>query len=108
MLSVLPTHLAAMARFALATGLRESNGRLLRWNHVRLDAKQPSAWIDGEDAKSGERISVALNDDAVNVLNGQRAQHGDVVFIYRGKPVTRCSNSAWYRALKKVGLEWFR
>lgn len=36
LLAELPQHLAAMARFALATGLRETNIRLLTWDQVDL------------------------------------------------------------------------
>jgi len=40
---LLPTHLAAMARFTLATGLRESNVLQLEWQQV--DMQRHVAWI---------------------------------------------------------------
>jgi integrase len=43
LLAELPEHLASMARFALATGLRESNVRLLEWSQV--DQGRALAWV---------------------------------------------------------------
>lgn len=54
LLAELPQHLRQMARFALATGLRESNVRLLEWSQV--DLEQAIAWIHADQAK-GRKVS---------------------------------------------------
>src|SRR6185437_2667424 len=49
LLAKLPPHLAAMAAFSLATGLRWANVAGLRWE--RVDMKQRSAWIPSAQSK---------------------------------------------------------
>jgi integrase len=106
LLDELPQHLAAMARFALATGLRESNVRLLRWKQV--DVLHRLAWVEAQDAKANKPIAVPLNQDAIDVLMDQTGRHDDWVFPYEGAPVSNCSNSAWYAAIKRAGVPNFR
>jgi integrase len=111
LLAELPRHLADMARFALATGLRESNVRLLRWSQV--DAARRVAWVLSRDAKNGKALNVPLNDDAIEVLQAQRGRHGVFVFTYErwdGKrgPVHNCSSHAWYKAIARAGLHGLR
>ncbi len=38
----------------------------------------------------------------------QIGKHPERVFTYDGKPIERVSTSAWYRAIKRVGLQHFR
>lgn len=82
LLEELPTHLRQMARFALATGLRESNVRLLEW--AQVDRERALAWIHADQAKAGKVISVPLNEDALGVLREQQGQHKRYVFVYKG------------------------
>lgn len=63
LITKLPAHLAAMARFTLATGLRESNVLQLEWQQV--DMQRHVAWIHPDQAKAKKAIGVPLNDDAV-------------------------------------------
>jgi integrase len=110
----LPVHLGRMARFALATGLREANVRLLRWDQVDLDRRV--AWIEGADMKAGKPLNVPLNADAIEVLRDCRGDHRCYVFVYamprpKGseapivrRPVTQCSSLAWYKAVERAGL----
>jgi integrase len=102
----LPVHLEAMARFSLATGLRESNVTGLQWSQVELLRR--SAWIEAEQAKGKKAIAVPLNDDAMAVLRSQIGKHETHVFTYKGQPVTRANNHAWRNALKRAGIENFR
>ena len=44
----------------------------------------------------------------VAVIDSERGKHGEVVFTYKGKPVTKIYNSAWKRAREKVGLPHLR
>lgn len=102
----LPPHLADMARVALATGLRESNVRLLRWNQVDLD--RAVAWIEGADTKSGEPLNVPLNPDAMDVLRRRRGDHKRFVFVYMGQPISTCSRITWHKAVARAGVQDLR
>jgi len=114
LINELPVHLCRMARFALATGLREANVRLLRWDQI--DLNRSVGWIEGADMKAGKPLNVPLNADAMEVLRECRGDHGRYVFVYemprpKGStepivrtPVTQCSSLAWYKAVKRAGL----
>lgn len=106
LLTELPAHLRQMARFALATGLRESNVRLLEWTQV--DRAQALAWIHADQAKAGKVISVPLNDDALAVLSEQQGQHKRYVFVYRGAPIGRIYNHAWQKACARAEVAGLR
>lgn len=102
----LPEHLAKMARFAVATGLRQSNVVNLKWS--QLDLQQQMAWIHEDESKSGYAIGVPLNSEAKGVLTGQLGKHQKYVFTYKGHPVQRVSTHAWYKACGRAGIEDFR
>ena len=118
LIAELPPHLADMARFSLATGLRESNVRLLRWDQIDLDRQL--AWIEGADMKTGKPLNVPLNSDAIDVLRRRRGDHERYVFVWRppvkkgsnetpaAHVVTCCSTLAWYKATKRAGLAGLR
>ena len=55
-----------MARFTLATGLRERNVVKLQWSQVDLSRER--AWIHPDQAKARKAIAVPLNEEAVAVL----------------------------------------
>jgi integrase len=48
LLAELPEHLAAMARFAMLTGLRQRNVRELSWSQVDLDRRL--VWVRADQA----------------------------------------------------------
>lgn len=102
----LPEHLAEMARFSLATGLRESNVTGLEWSQVSLDRRV--AWIHPDQSKTRKPIPVPLNADAVVVLRRQVGQHPERVFTFDGKPVGKANNHAWRKALVRAGIRDFR
>lgn len=106
LLSELPEHLAEMARFSLATGLRESNVTGLRWDQVDLDRRV--AWIHPDEAKAGKAISVPLNDGALAVLSRQQGNHDTHVFTFKGHPIRKAAGRAWKKALARAGIENFR
>ena len=81
----LPQHLADMAAFALATGLRRANVTGLRWDAVDLESRR--AWVHPDEAKARRAIPVPLNDDAMAVVQGQIGKHLELVFSFRGKPI---------------------
>ena len=91
LLDALPVHLENMARLALATGLRESSVRRLRWDQIDFGRK--IAWIESADMKSGKPFNIPLNADALEVRQRCRYDHAQYVFEYR-RPAKKCSDSA--------------
>lgn len=107
LLTELPEHLRAMARFSLATGLRQSNVKGLRWSNVDLERK--AAWVDSTEAKGKCAIPVPLNSEAMQVVKEQLGKHPEWVFTFRGRPVEfQTSTKAWRKALERAGIENFR
>lgn len=106
LIAELPLHLAAMARFSLATGLRESNVTGLKWSQV--DLARRCAWIHASQAKGNKSISVPLNDDAMQVLREQVGKNDAVVFTYKGNGVGQANTKAWRAALVRAGISDFR
>lgn len=106
LLTELPSHLADMAEFSLATGLRQGNVRLLQWNHVSMERE--TAWVEAHASKSGRALSVPLNADALRVLRSREGQHPKWVFPYKGKPLYCPNSQAWRKALERAGIEDFR
>ena len=106
LLAELPPHLADMAAFSLATGLRRANVTGLEWPQV--DVVQRIAWIHPDQAKARKAIGVPLNRDAILIIRRQIGRHPTHVFSYRGKPITQVSTKAWYDALERAGIHDFR
>lgn len=118
LIAELPEHLARMATFSLATGLREANVRLLRWKQV--DVARRHAWVESSEAKAKKPIAVPLNGDAIEVLRAQARKHDVWVFPVETKrrvgsevvkvvaPVTGCSTAAWSKALERAKIDNFR
>ncbi len=89
----LPAHLADMACFSLATGLRRANVTGLEWSQV--DLARRLAWIHPDQAKARKAIAVPLNAGAMVVLQRQMGKHAQYVFTYRGRPVKEV-NTGYY------------
>lgn len=105
LIAACPTHLAAIVRFALATGCRAREITGLEWN--RVDLERQTAWLD--QTKNGTPRGVPLNSDAVVVLEGQVGQHPRYCFTYRGNPIRwELTNTAWHTVLRKAEIEDFR
>jgi len=102
----LPKHLAAMATFSLATGLRQANVTGLQWSDV--DLMKRHALIHPDQAKGKKAIPVPLNEDAISILRQMIGKHHQYVFTYNGSRITQCSTKAWSKALKRAGIENFR
>lgn len=84
-------HLAALVRFALATGCRASEITGLEWNRVDLDRHH--AWLN--KTKNGTPRGVPLNEDAIEVLRGQIGKNLTHCFTYEGEPIRwQISNTA--------------
>ena len=66
LLKRLPLYTCDMTIMALATGLRRSNITHLQWE--RIDMERRCCHVPGYETKAGEPIPVALNADAMAVL----------------------------------------
>jgi len=109
----LPPHLRAMATFAISTGLRQANLLGLMWMQVDVAAK--TYWADAEDAGI-QGYGLPLSPAAVAVLNGQRGQHDEFVFTFRGEPINEVKTAyiaacvraglGMYNGKKYVGFTW--
>jgi integrase len=119
LLAELPEHLRAMAGFALATGLRESNIRLLTWKQV--DMARGVCWFEADEMKAGRTHTVPLNRPALLVLAAQKGKHKKWVFPVEGwrkdatgewvhtvEPTGKVSNHAWRKACERAGVPWLR
>jgi integrase len=106
LLDALPGHLADMAAFSLATGLRAANVTGLQWTQV--DLVRRLAWVHADQAKARQAIPVPLNAEAVLLVRKWLGKHPTHVFSFRGKPITQVSTKAWYAALERAGIEDFR
>ena len=102
----LPAHLADMATFSLATGLRAANVTGLEW--LQVDEESKLCWVHSDQAKARRAIAVPLNGEALSIVQKQRGIHATHVFSFRGKPMTQVSGKAWYGALKRAGIQNFR
>lgn len=106
LLKELPEHLADMAVFAVATGLRQANVKGLDWEQVSIERRH--AWIPGSKHKNGKPHSVPLNEMALSVLRKQIGKHSTRVFTFRGEPILQVNTKAWTAALGRAGIEDFR
>jgi integrase len=106
LLQHLPPHLADMATFSVATGLRQGNVRGLTWSQINLELRH--AWITPEQHKNGRAHAVPLNDMAMAVLHKQIGKHPTHVFSYREHPIANVSTKAWWKGLELAGIENFR
>lgn len=105
LLAACPPHLAAIVRFALATGCRAREITGLEWS--RVDLTRRTAWLNR--TKNGTPRGVPLNADAVAALQSQIGQHPQFCFTYRGTPIGwDLTNTAWEHALEKAGIQDFR
>ncbi len=105
LLQEMPPHLQALAEFALATGLRESNVTKLEWSQV--DLQRRVAWIHPDQAKARKALSVPLNADAMSVLRRQLGKHPVRVFTFQGQPMVKAGGHAWRKALDRAGIRLY-
>ena len=82
--------------------------RGLNYDHRPVDLSRKLAWIHPDQAKARKAIPVPLNETAMQVLRAQKGQHKIFVFTFRGEKILQTSGAAWYRALKRAGIEDFR
>ncbi len=97
----LPSHMLAMATFAVTTGLRQANVLGLQWSRVDLDRKL--VWIEASGMKSKKAIGIPLSIEAINVLKTVQGQHPEWCFTFRGKPVKEIK-TAFIGACLRAGV----
>jgi integrase len=111
----LPPHLAKMARFAVATGLRWANISGLQWSMLDLD--RGVAYIPGGETKNRKPIPVPLSADAKSILgrlseegrgSSGKAISGYVFRDHLGRAPVGSPKTAWGKAVKRAGLQGFR
>lgn len=69
----------------------------LTWEQVDLERRL--AWMHPDQAKGKKAIAI---------LRAEVGRHSERVFTYEGRPVFQVSSKAWYKALKRAGIEDFR
>jgi integrase len=106
LLAELPKHLADMAQFSVATGLRQGNVTRLQWKQISLERRH--LWVAGNDHKNGRAHSVPLNEAAMAVLESRRGDHLSHVFTYEGNPIVQVNTEAWRNALQRAEILDFR
>jgi integrase len=120
--ALLPKTIAQMALFKVNTGCREQEVCQLRWAwEVPVPELATSVFVipaefGGRSERSGvknrEDRVVVLNDVAKRVIDAQRGQHQEFVFVAsKGKPPTPIkymNNTAWQKARKDAGLPHVR
>ena len=106
LLEELPEHLADMARFSVATGLRQANVTRLQWRQISLERRH--LWVSGAEHENGRPHSVPLNQAAMDVLVKRQGDHPTHVFTYDGNPIVQVNTKAWRNALQRAGILDFR
>jgi integrase len=107
LLLALPEPYASLARFAVATGLRQGNCLGLRWDYIDL-SKRVATFKD-TIMKNGLALSVPLNDMAVEAIRPWVGKHRDWVFVREdGEQVRGIPSKTWAKACAKAGIEDFR
>jgi integrase len=103
LLAALPPHLADMAAFSLATGLRAANVTGLQWPQV--DLARRLAWVRADQAKARKAIPVPLNAEAVVLMRkwlGKRKRLGNSSWL-----LPRCAVSARSRLRRPTVRQQF-
>ena len=95
-----------LAAFSLATGLRQRNVLDLKWEQIDLHRR--TAWIEADQAKGGQAISVPLNQTAMQILTVKPRRIGYVFVQPNGRKLQNISSKVWKKCLEKAGIENFR
>lgn len=88
-----------------ATGMREDELYSLEWPQVNM--RNRSAWVEGDQAKSGRARAIPLNADALAVL--ERLQRKDGYVLTRnGKRINGGDDRMFAKASADAGIKNFR
>ena len=97
-------HIHDMALFSLHTGLREANVTGLKWEWEKEILGLDVTAFFLPDTKNSIPHIVLLNRTAREVIDRQRGNHSEYVFIYKGNPVGNIYNTAWDNAIRDCNL----
>ena len=105
LLSKFPPHTRGMMIMALATGMRRSNVTGMEWS--RVDLKRGTYYVPASNVKGRRKgQAVALNCDAIAILEQWLGKHARYVFCFRKRaPITQVATRMWRRVVKECGLE---
>jgi integrase len=104
LLGMFPKHTRGMMIVALATGMRRSNVTGMEWS--RVDLVRKTYYVPASKAKGRKAITVALNSDAIAILERWKGVHPRYVFSFRGRaPIKQVATRMWRRVVKEAGLE---
>jgi integrase len=107
LLQSLPEPYSSLAKFAVATGLRQGNCINLKWDFV--DMSKRIVTFKDTLMKNGQALTVPLNNMAVHAIMPWVGKHRDFVFVRMdGEKVNGIPAKTWRIALKKAGIENFR
>ena len=106
LISELPRHLADMAQFSVATGLRQANVTRLQWKQISLESRH--LWVSGAEHKNGRPHLVPLNRAVMDVLLRLQGDHPTHVFTYERKPIVQVNTKAWRNTLLRANIHDFR
>lgn len=106
LLLALPAHLRVLAAFSLETGLRQGNAKRIEWRHVQWARNR--VYLPATETKNRKPLVVPLTPAAREILERSRGLHPRWVFTWEGQPIRQPTNTAWYGALRRVGLSDFR
>lgn len=99
-------HLRPIIHFALLTGLRRGNITGLKWEDVKIEAREMNFRIKS-NIPGGKLLTLPITDDIMRLLVGIGIKSRGYVFTYEGKPV-RIIKRAFATACKGAGLTDFR
>lgn len=102
-------YLKPMVLLSINTGLRRGEVFSLKWADVDLQRKILT--VEGSNAKSGKTRHIPLNNEALAVLQGWKAQASvetGLVFIGRGGRRFDNVQTSWEAVLEDAGIKTFR
>ena len=102
----LPIHSHDIALYAVSTMHRRANITGLLWSMVSFDME--AVKVAGALTKTGQPIYVPLNKTAMAVLRERKksvGRHAQLVFHFRGEPISHVTTAAWHKAAARAGLE---
>jgi len=105
LLSCCPAHTAAIVKMGYYTAMRKSEILKLKWD--RIDLRNGFIRLKGEDTKTGERRTIPIHPEIMDLLKSiPRNIHG-WVFTLNGKPIKDIKRS-FPTACRMAGIEDFR
>lgn len=106
LMAACPEKWRAMMQVSLATGLRQSNVRAMRWDWV--DLEKETLTIPGTFFKNGLDFAIPLPREAAEVIRANVGVHPEFVFTHEGSPIVQLSSKTWSATLKRAGIENFK